>query len=107
MKIRFVNPPTYVCEHQVRHHDALLAAFVGLELQAELAEGGEMYRAELAEVLRALTRPGKDNLLAIAYWSSHWLRVKLMLHEYVYFPASCCQVITPSGGTPCHAASLS
>ncbi len=92
MKIRFVNAPTYVCEHQVQHHDVHLAAFVGLELQAELAEGGEMYRAKLAEVLRALNRPGKDNLLAIAYWSDHWFHVRLMLHEHVYFPTDCCQI---------------
>lgn len=106
MKIRFVKAPTYVCEHQVRHHDIHLAAFVGLELQAELAQGGEMYQVKLAEVLRALTQPGKDDLLAIAYWSGHWLRVQLMLDEYVYFPAECCQVIE-EGDTACHAASLS
>lgn len=106
MKIRFVSAPTYVCEHQVRHHDAHLVAFVGLELQAELAEGGEMYQVKLAEVLRTLRQFREEASVAIAYWSGHWLRVQLMLDEYVYFPTECCLVIE-EGDTACHAASVS
>ena len=99
MKIRFVTAPTYVCEHHVKHHDAHLAAFIGLELEAQLDEGSNTYQVKLREVLQALTKLSENALVAVAYWSDHWLRVQLMLDEYVYFPTSCCQAIVSSGDT--------
>ncbi len=93
MKIRFVTAPTYVCERRVQHHDVHLAAFIGLELEAQLDEDGNTYQVKLKEVLEALTKLGENALVAIAYWSGHWLRVQLMLDEHVHFPVDACEII--------------
>lgn len=93
MRIRFTHAPAYVCEQQIRHHDVHLAAFVGLELEAELSSDGAMYQVQLGQVLQALLSRKQGSLLAIAYWTGHWHRICLMLHEYVYFPVNACEVV--------------
>lgn len=99
MRIRFTTAPAYVCERRVPHHDVCLAAFVGLELEAELNEDGTLYQVELQEVLRALSTLGQSSLVAHTYWTSHWHRICLMLHEHVYFPVNACEVIASTSTT--------
>ncbi|TXG78211.1 hypothetical protein E6Q11_01520 [Candidatus Dojkabacteria bacterium] len=93
MRGKFTKSPEFVCEGRAHHHDTYLAAFVGLEIKGELTEDGTMFRVALKEVLQALSQLDNKERLATTYWSGHWLRIKLRLHDHVYFPVDCMAVI--------------
>lgn len=93
MRIRFKEPPAYVCENQHKHLDAHLEVFNGLELDgAERTQDGTMFRVSLQAVFMAFPLR-LDTLVGRTFWRWHWLTEGLGLDNFVYFPADCVEVI--------------
>ena len=94
LRIRVETTTEFICLARHEHHAEFLGAFVGFELDAVPdPENETLYRVSVGEVEKAL-RQKTGGTMAVVYWTGHWHRTQHLLDDPVYFPKSCCVIVT-------------